>query len=96
MNGQHFTLIAILFIASDVFLVIRLKGVAILDSFTQLVLLFIYMKWFRCGGSDWSTGVRMGAEKIRTGFCGGNPKDKDDLERGLERGVKRILKDAGR
>jgi hypothetical protein len=37
----------------------------------------------------------MGVEEIRTVFCEGNPKDKD-LERGLERRIKRILKDAGR
>ena len=68
-----------------------------LDSFTQLVLLFIYIKLFRCGGSDWwGIRVRMGVEEIRTGFCGGNRKDRDLTERGLERRVKQILKDAGR
>jgi len=39
----------------------------------------------------------MGVEEIRTGFCGGNPKDRDDLtKRGLERRMKWNLKDAGR
>jgi len=38
----------------------------------------------------------MGVEEIRTVFCEGNPKDKDDLERGLEKRINRILKDAGR
>ena len=41
--------------------------------------------------------MRMMVEEIRTGFCGRNPKDGDDLtERGLESWIKRILKDSGR